>query len=270
MKQHSVCVPSLQAALTVLADGGKACVWLDHGIAAADAVDVTTRDWFAHGWLRVDWSDEAATTVASEVSVKSSTLAAIDYMRAGSPANTSLVFIDPGAAGGFILVSDPECEPFIVNIDRHARSFLIDSNRPYFRPTKPRRHGDVVAFRSGLLDILQRRERTIVVLGRNWTRGWHSLVYELLQRGVGVLLFEETGTTRNCADCTGRSRRRRRPSSICVSTQSTRSMPPLRTVTVQRTSSTTRAHPHPTTVCASRPCGAAKCQRTSCGTSARG
>jgi hypothetical protein len=57
-----------------------------------------------------------------------------------------------------------------------------------------------------VLDVLSRRRistrtHTIVVLGRNWTHGWHNIVFDLLQRGVGVLLYEETGTSRNCANC---------------------------------------------------------------------
>jgi hypothetical protein len=103
----------------------------------------------------------------------------------------------------------------VVNIDKHVRRFLIDGDRQHLhKGASRRRRANLAAYHAGLLNILAQQQqqqqesesvstKTIVVLGRNWTHGWHGVTYDLLQRGVGVLLYEETGTSRNCADCTG-------------------------------------------------------------------
>jgi hypothetical protein len=183
----------------------RACVYLDRGFTSKDAVIETDA-------LKetVDVKDSFTNNGSTDKAVrcgKSSILYVRRKLLREHDEHTALVFVDGGKAGGFVLVNDSGADIFSINIDKFSRRFLMSDDR---------QHGDRGARERGalarrkqydeaLLDLLARRaahkHRTIVILGRNWTLGWQQITFELLQRDVGVLLLEESGTSKNCSCC---------------------------------------------------------------------
>jgi hypothetical protein len=196
-------VKSLKDAIQPLLGKSRVCVSLNHSILKHDAADIGVARWRDLGFVPTEPSKANGETTLK------CTYATIDYIRTNCnlPPGTSIVFIDPGAAGGFVMVSDDGRQLFVLNIDKFSRRNLIDSDRGHLRDgVDPRQRANLDRYHAAVLDVLSRRRistrtHTIVVLGRNWTHGWHNIVFDLLQRGVGVLLYEETGTSRNCANC---------------------------------------------------------------------
>jgi hypothetical protein len=200
--------PSATAAFDFLlsASPPRACVYLDRGFTSKDAVietdalkeTIDVKESFTN-----DGSKDSAVRCG-----KSSILYVRRKLLREHDEHTALVFVDGGKAGGFILVNDSGADMFSVNIDKFSRRFLMNDDRQHGNGRGARERGALARrkqYDEALLDLLARRaahkHRTIVILGRNWTLGWQQITFELLQRDVGVLLLEESGTSKNCSCC---------------------------------------------------------------------
>jgi hypothetical protein len=200
--------PSATAAFDFLlsASPPRACVYLDRGFTSKDAVietdalkeTVNVKDSFTN-----DGSKDSAVRCG-----KSSILYVRRKLLREHDEHTALVFVDGGKAGGFILVNDSGADMFSINVDKFSRRFLMNDDRQHGNGRGARERGALARrkqYDEALLDLLARRaahkHRTIVILGRNWTLGWQQITFELLQRDVGVLLLEESGTSKNCSCC---------------------------------------------------------------------
>jgi hypothetical protein len=184
----------------------RACVYLDRGFTSKDAVietdalkeTVNVKDSFTN-----DGTKDSAVRCG-----KSSILYVRRKLLREHDEHTALVFVDGGKAGGFILVNDSGADMFSINVDKFSRRFLMNDDRQHGNGRGARERGALARrkqYDEALLDLLARRaahkHRTIVILGRNWTLGWQHITFELLQRDVGVLLLEESGTSKNCSCC---------------------------------------------------------------------
>jgi hypothetical protein len=199
--------PSATAAFDFLlsASPPRACVYLDRGFTSKDAVIETDA-------LKetVDVKDSFTNNGSTDKAVrcgKSSILYVRRKLLREHDEHTALVFVDGGKAGGFILVNDSGADMFSINVDKFSRRFLMNDDRQH-GDRGVRQRGALARrkqYDEALLDLLARRaahkHRTIVILGRNWTLGWQQITFELLQRDVGVLLLEESGTSKNCSCC---------------------------------------------------------------------
>jgi hypothetical protein len=110
-------------------------------------------------------------------------------------ANTSLIITDPNKGGCYSLIND-EGDQFV------TFEFNTAIRAQYEAAGVRRQQFDQLA-----TNILSRKaackKHRIMVIGGNYTDGMHEFVWQLLQDGVQVLIMEETGTSRNCALCTG-------------------------------------------------------------------
>jgi hypothetical protein len=123
-----------------------------------DAVDVDLSKLFEDGWLRSTASGQVPT-------IAESTRKTVEYMlsKNGKLSGTTFVFVDPGAAGGFVLVAKVNGETidlFVVNIDKHVRRFLIDGDRQHLhKGAGRRRRANLAAYHAGLLNILAQQQQ---------------------------------------------------------------------------------------------------------------
>jgi hypothetical protein len=175
----------------------KCAVRLEQPFTAADAVELNSTCSAMFGCdefgVRVP-SLLASTTTAALVQWASllSTTFIGDF-----DARTRLSIIDPGAAG-FTAV---------LNVNHESRLFLNfdKSTRAYYGAAS-----DAAAmrrFKQHVINALTCDATPgvihITVIGGNFTDGMHEFIFELLRRGHRVLIVEETGSSRNCAVCTG-------------------------------------------------------------------